>query len=169
LNLLTEDNLPYYHALLEKYMPPTSAFSSWNHLWTAEEAQHAIAIRSYLLTSRNCDPYELEDDRKSTMINGYNPNSGAHRCSLHRWSWRQGQPYQCREDPDDPQHSSSYETSLPTRAITIFYRRYGPCSTGTGLVLPGILEVFENWMPGGHAHSDEGRSTWPAGVYLQSP
>jgi acyl-[acyl-carrier-protein] desaturase len=73
LNLLTEDNLPYYHALIEKYMPPTSAFSSWNHLWTAEEAQHAIAIRSYLLTSRNCDPYELEDDRKSTMINGYQP------------------------------------------------------------------------------------------------
>jgi acyl-[acyl-carrier protein] desaturase len=73
LNLLTEDNLPYYHAAIEQYMPRTSAFSRWNHLWTAEEAQHAIGIRSYLLTSRNCDPYQLEDDRKSTMINGYHP------------------------------------------------------------------------------------------------
>ena len=73
LNLLTEDNLPYYHVLLEKYLPATSAFQAWNHLWTAEEAQHAIAIRSYLLTSRNCDPYELEDDRMATMINGYQP------------------------------------------------------------------------------------------------
>jgi acyl-[acyl-carrier-protein] desaturase len=74
LNLLTEDNLPYYHALIERHMPKTSAFSRWNHLWTAEEGQHAIAIRSYLLTSRNCDPYELENDRKATMINGYQPS-----------------------------------------------------------------------------------------------
>lgn len=74
LNLLTEDNLPYYHALIEKHMPKTSAFSRWNHLWTAEEGQHAIGIRSYLLTSRNCDPYELEEDRKATMINGYQPS-----------------------------------------------------------------------------------------------
>ncbi len=73
LNLLTEDNLPYYHVLIEKYMPKTSAFTAWNHLWTAEEGQHAIAIRSYLLTSRNCDPDELEDDRMATAIRGYEP------------------------------------------------------------------------------------------------
>jgi acyl-[acyl-carrier-protein] desaturase len=73
LNLLTEDNLPYYHALIGRTLPDTSAFNRWNHLWTAEEGQHAIAIRSYLLTSRNCDPYQLEDDRKATMINGYQP------------------------------------------------------------------------------------------------
>ena len=71
LNLLTEDNLPYYHALIEKHMPNTSAFQKWNHLWTAEEGQHAIGIRAYLLTSRNCDPYELEDDRMATMTNGF--------------------------------------------------------------------------------------------------
>ena len=74
LNLLTEDNLPYYHALIERNLPKSPAFQAWNHLWTAEEGQHAIAIRSYLLTSRNCDPVELEDDRKATMINGYQPN-----------------------------------------------------------------------------------------------
>lgn len=73
LNLLTEDNLPYYHVLIEKYMPRTSAFTAWNHLWTAEEGQHAIAIRSYLLTSRNCDPDQLEDDRMATVIRGYEP------------------------------------------------------------------------------------------------
>lgn len=74
LNLLTEDNLPYYHSLIEKHMPNTSAFKKWNHLWTAEEGQHAIGIRSYLLTSRNCDPDELEEDRMATMINGYQPS-----------------------------------------------------------------------------------------------
>ncbi|MGA7269984.1 MAG: acyl-ACP desaturase [Acidimicrobiia bacterium] len=74
LNLLTEDNLPYYHVALEKYLPEGSVWREWNGLWTAEEAQHSIAIRSYLLTSRNCDPMELEDDRMATMQAGYQPH-----------------------------------------------------------------------------------------------
>ena len=74
LNLLTEDNLPYYHNALERHLPENSVWRDWNGLWTAEEGQHAIAIRSYLLTSRNCDPYELEDDRMATMTVGYQPN-----------------------------------------------------------------------------------------------
>jgi acyl-[acyl-carrier-protein] desaturase len=71
VNLLTEDNLPYYHAEIEKHLPPGSPWQDWNRLWTAEEGQHAIALRSYLLTSRNCDPRELEDDRLATMERGY--------------------------------------------------------------------------------------------------
>jgi acyl-[acyl-carrier-protein] desaturase len=74
LNLLTEDNLPYYHNALERHLPENSVWREWNGLWTAEEGQHAIAIRSYLLTSRNCNPYELEDDRMATMQVGYQPN-----------------------------------------------------------------------------------------------
>jgi acyl-[acyl-carrier-protein] desaturase len=73
LNLLTEDNLPYYHVTLEKYLPEGSIWREWNNLWTAEEGQHAIAIRSYLLTTRNCDPDELEDDRMATMTTGWEP------------------------------------------------------------------------------------------------
>lgn len=71
LNLLTEDNLPYYHLEIAKHLTPGSPLSEWNHLWTAEEAQHSIALRSYLLTSRNCDPKLLEDDRLATMERGY--------------------------------------------------------------------------------------------------
>ncbi len=71
LNLLTEDNLPYYHADLAAHMPEGSAMQRWTHLWTAEEAQHSIALRSYLLTSRNCDPASLENDRRATMETGY--------------------------------------------------------------------------------------------------
>lgn len=74
LNLLTEDNLPYYHSALDRYLPEGSAWKEWNHLWTAEEGQHAIAIRSYLLTSRNADPIELEDDRMAVMSAGYSPD-----------------------------------------------------------------------------------------------
>lgn len=71
LNLLTEDNLPYYHSIIEKHLADHPILGEWNRLWTAEEGQHAIAIRSYLLTSRNCDPVELEDDRLATMEAGY--------------------------------------------------------------------------------------------------
>ena len=71
LNLLTEDNLPYYHEAIGQFSPPTSALRTWNRLWTAEEGQHAIAMRSYLLTTRNCDPAELEQGRVATMTAGY--------------------------------------------------------------------------------------------------
>lgn len=71
LNLLTEDNLPYYHSIIDRHMPQDSKLAEWNRLWTAEEGQHSIALRSYLLTSRNCDPRALEDDRYATMLKGY--------------------------------------------------------------------------------------------------
>jgi acyl-[acyl-carrier-protein] desaturase len=74
LNLLTEDNLPYYHSAIERHVPPGSALAEWNHLWTAEEGQHAIALRSYLMVSRNCDPTALEDDRLQVMTTGYEPD-----------------------------------------------------------------------------------------------
>lgn len=74
LNLLTEDNLPYYHLALDRYLPSGSAFREWGALWTAEEGQHSMAIRSFLLASRNCDPFELEDDRMATVQTGWYPD-----------------------------------------------------------------------------------------------
>jgi acyl-[acyl-carrier-protein] desaturase len=71
LNLLTEDNLPYYHARIAGIFPDDSAMAEWSKLWTAEEGQHAIAIRDFLLTSRNCDPRSLEDDRLATVTRGW--------------------------------------------------------------------------------------------------
>ncbi len=74
LNLLTEDNLPYYHNAIDRalrHYGDDSAMARWNRLWTAEEQQHSIALRGYLLTSRNCDPTELEDDRMATMEAGF--------------------------------------------------------------------------------------------------
>ncbi len=73
LNLLTEDNLPYYTSLFGTYFDSDSPMNRWSRLWTAEEGQHAIAMRSYLLTSRNCDPDELEDDRMATVEGGWDP------------------------------------------------------------------------------------------------
>jgi len=71
LNLLTEDNLPYYYSLFQPYIGPDHALAHWSRLWTAEEGQHAIAMRSYLLTTRNCDPTLLEDERMSVVETGW--------------------------------------------------------------------------------------------------
>ena len=49
LNLLTEDNLPYYYGQLATTYGETPVMADWRGLWTAEEGQHAIAMRSYLL------------------------------------------------------------------------------------------------------------------------
>ena len=73
LNLLTEDNLPYYHMVFANRVAEGSAFADWGQRWTAEENQHAIAMRTYLTVSRNCDPKALEDDRLATMTTGWNP------------------------------------------------------------------------------------------------
>ena len=71
LNLLTEDNLPYYYGQLAKSYGETEAMAEWSGIWTAEEGQHAIAMRSYLLVSRNVDPRVLEDDRMVTVSRGW--------------------------------------------------------------------------------------------------
>jgi len=71
LNLLTEDNLPYYHYSIASQFPEDSAIGRWTRRWTAEENQHAIVIRDYLMISRNCDPVALEDDRMATISKGW--------------------------------------------------------------------------------------------------
>jgi len=71
LNLLTEDNLPYYHYSIANQFGEDSAIGRWTRRWTAEEGQHAIVIRDYLMISRNCDPVALEDDRMATVSKGW--------------------------------------------------------------------------------------------------
>jgi len=71
VNLLTEDNLPYYYSLFQGHFDHDFALTRWSRLWTAEEGQHAIAMRAYLLTTRNCDPRMLEDERMMVMQEGY--------------------------------------------------------------------------------------------------
>ena len=75
LNLLTEDNLPYYHAKIAGSFPEDSPMAEWSRLWTAEEGQHSIAIRNYLLATRNCDPAQLEDERLATVSRGWRYDS----------------------------------------------------------------------------------------------
>ena len=67
VNLLTEDNLPYYFSTIERVFGKDSVFRAWNRRWTAEENRHAIVMRDYLTVTRSLDPVALERARMAQM------------------------------------------------------------------------------------------------------
>jgi len=73
VNLLTEDNLPYYFDDVDRVFGRESAFGYWTRRWTAEEGRHSIAIRDYLTVSRAIDPWELERARMVQVTGANTP------------------------------------------------------------------------------------------------
>ncbi|MFV0523333.1 MAG: acyl-ACP desaturase [Acidimicrobiales bacterium] len=73
VNLLTEDNLPYYFRDIERMFGRDGAWGEWVRRWTAEEARHSAVIRDYLTVTRAVDPGELEDARMVQMAGGRVP------------------------------------------------------------------------------------------------
>ena len=73
VNLLTEDNLPYYHLALWNSFGQEGAWGEWVRLWTAEEGRHAIVLRDYLTVTRGLDPIALERGRMDQVSRGYYP------------------------------------------------------------------------------------------------
>jgi acyl-[acyl-carrier-protein] desaturase len=73
VNLLTEDNLPYYFRTIERTFGPQDAWGEWNRRWTAEEGRHSIAIRDYLTVTRAIDPVALERARMAQVSCGEVP------------------------------------------------------------------------------------------------
>jgi acyl-[acyl-carrier-protein] desaturase len=73
VNLLTEDNLPYYFRTVEGLFGPDGAWGTWVRRWTAEEGRHAMAIYGYLMATRAIDPHELERSRMAQVSGGITP------------------------------------------------------------------------------------------------
>ena len=73
VNLLTEDNLPYYFRTIESMFGADSAWGEWSRRWTAEEGRHSIVIRDYLTVTRALDPVELERARMAQVSGGQVP------------------------------------------------------------------------------------------------
>ena len=67
VNLLTEDNLPYYTLTLMAHAPAGHPIVDWNHQWTMEENRHAMVMRDWVHVSRCIDPTLLEDGRRVQM------------------------------------------------------------------------------------------------------
>lgn len=73
VNLLTEDNLPYYSMTIEKMFGGKGAWGEWVRRWTAEEGRHSIVIRDYLTVTRAIDPWALERGRMAQVSGGLVP------------------------------------------------------------------------------------------------
>jgi acyl-[acyl-carrier-protein] desaturase len=73
VNLLTEDNLPYYFRTISERLGRDDAWGAWTRRWTAEEGRHAIVIRDYLTVTRAIDPVALERARMIQVTNGVVP------------------------------------------------------------------------------------------------
>src|SRR5205085_7527783 len=56
VNLLTEDNLPYYSHTIMRMFGEDDVWGAWAKRWTAEEGRHSIVIRDYLTVTRAVDP-----------------------------------------------------------------------------------------------------------------
>lgn len=73
VNLLTEDNLPYYTNTLSDLFGKEHPFNDWIGRWTAEENRHSTALRTWVDIRRPLDPWQLEDARMAQMTKGEVP------------------------------------------------------------------------------------------------
>jgi acyl-[acyl-carrier-protein] desaturase len=73
VNLLTEDNLPYYTNTLLGHAPKGHPIGDWNRQWTMEENRHAMVMRDWVHISRCIDPVMLEEGRRVQMSKGVVP------------------------------------------------------------------------------------------------
>ena len=75
VNLLTEDNLPFYFQVITRMFGADDVWGEWNRRWTAEEGRHSMVIRDYLVATRSLDPWALERDRMHQVQAGFHGNS----------------------------------------------------------------------------------------------
>jgi len=72
VNLLTEDNLPYYFETINR-MFANEVWREWARRWTAEEMRHGIVIRDYITVTHAVDLEALEHARMQQVCGGQVP------------------------------------------------------------------------------------------------
>jgi len=73
VNLLTEDNLPYYTSTITSLYGNDGPWGVWVRRWTAEEGRHSIVLRDYMTVTRALDPIALERARMAQVECGQVP------------------------------------------------------------------------------------------------
>ncbi|MEE6167105.1 MULTISPECIES: acyl-ACP desaturase [unclassified Mycolicibacterium] len=73
--LITKDNLAGYHRELVEHFILEEKWGRFLGRWTAEEHLHAVALRNYLVVTREIDPAANEDVRVEHVMKGYRADS----------------------------------------------------------------------------------------------
>src|SRR5260370_9609812 len=63
VNLLTEDNLPYYTSTITSLYGDDGVWGVWVRRWTAEEGRHSIVLRDYHNRTRAPPPIAVSRGR----------------------------------------------------------------------------------------------------------
>lgn len=167
VNLLTEDNLPYYFRTIDRMFGDSGTWKEWSHRWTAEEARHSIAIRDFLTVTRALDPRAVEDGRMSQMSGGQVPEpqsaaDGFVYVALQELATRiahrntgKALLEQAVDNADNPAYKAGYEVLARVAADEnfhfLFYRDLTSAAleVAPSIVLPAIeRQVREFEMPG---------------------
>ncbi len=69
--MILKDNLAGHHRELVEHFILEEGWGRWLGRWTAEEHLHAIALREYLVVTREVDPVANEDVRVQHVMKGY--------------------------------------------------------------------------------------------------
>lgn len=156
VNLLTEDNLPYYFCAIDRFFGPDHAWGEWARRWTAEEGRHALTIRDYLTVSRAVDPYALERGRMQQMSHGFHPTmSGPAEClvyvTLQELATRIAHRNTGNLLGDQPGYAVMARVAADENLHHLFYRDLGSHAVEldpSGMVLAMEREVRTFQMPG---------------------
>jgi acyl-[acyl-carrier-protein] desaturase len=73
--LIIKDNVAGYHREFVEHFLLEKKWGRWMGRWTAEEHLHAIALRNYLVVTREVDPTANEDVRVEHVMKGYRADS----------------------------------------------------------------------------------------------
>ena len=176
LNLLTEDNLPYYHRIIWGLFGGQGPWSEWARRWTAEEARHSIAIRDYLVVTRAVDPVALERERMEHMSRGYDapglggPLDGLVYVTLQELATRISHRNTGAITGDPAAEALLMRVALDENLHFAFYRDVASAALEvdpSGMVLAMRRQVFGFSMPGLELRSfrARARAMARAGIY----
>lgn len=156
VNLLTEDNLPYYFRTIEGMFGRDSAWGEWSRRWTAEEGRHSIVIRDYLHVTRAIDPIALERARMAQVETGEVPEpdhvlDGIVYVALQELATRIAHHNTGRLLDDPAGYEVMKRVAADENRHHLFYRDLGAAALEldpSGMVLAIERQVREFEMPG---------------------
>ena len=175
VNLLTEDNLPYYFRTIEAMFGRDSAWGEWSRRWTAEEGRHSIVLRDYLTVTRALDPVDLERARMAQVSCGQvpepaTPHDGLVYVSLQELATRIAHHNTGKVVDDPVGYEIMKRVAADENRHHLFYRDLATAALAvdpSGMVIAIERQVREFEMPGTgiidfEAHA---RAIAKAGIY----
>ncbi len=155
VNLLTEDNLPYYFQTIDRVFGH-EGWQVWTRRWTAEEMRHAAVIRDYLLVTRAVDAAELERSRMIQVSGGETPQpptvaDGLVYLCLQELATRIAHRNTGKTIPDGPGYKIMARVAADENLHYLFYRDLANAALQvdpSSMVLAIDRQVREFEMPG---------------------